>query len=90
MPVSSGWYAEVSAESIGRLAETIAGMERGKRAEQSEYLAEHLRDDLSIEGVREVLAASAAYLKQRPDADAEAKLERIDWDRDERSCPSVT
>jgi glycosyltransferase involved in cell wall biosynthesis len=69
-------------ESIGRLAEMIAGMERGKRAEQSEYLAQHLRDDLSIERVREVLAASAAYLKQRPDADAEAKLERIDWDRD--------
>jgi glycosyltransferase involved in cell wall biosynthesis len=70
-------------ESIGRLAETIAGMERGKRAEQSESLAQHLRDDLSIEEVREILAASGAYLKQRPDADAEAKLDRIDWDHDE-------
>jgi glycosyltransferase involved in cell wall biosynthesis len=67
-------------ESIARLAETIAGMERGKRPDQSEYLAHHLREDLSVEEVRQLLAASADYPKQRPDADAEAKLERIDWD----------
>jgi glycosyltransferase involved in cell wall biosynthesis len=68
-------------ESIGRLGATIAGMERGKLAGQSEYLAQHLHDGLSKEEVRELLVASADYLKPAPDADAEAKLQRIDWDR---------
>lgn len=68
-------------ESIGRLGATIAGMERGKRAGQSEYLAQHLHDGLSKDEVRELLVASADYLKLAPDEDAEAKLQRIDWDR---------
>ncbi len=68
-------------ESIGRLGATIAGLERGKRTDQSEYLARQLHDGLSKEEVRELLVASADYLKLAPDADAEAKLQRIDWDR---------
>jgi glycosyltransferase involved in cell wall biosynthesis len=67
-------------ESIGRLGAAIAGMERGKRASQPEYLAQHLHDGLSKEEVRDLLVASADYLKLAPDADAEAKLQRIDWD----------
>ncbi|MEJ2375733.1 MAG: glycosyltransferase [Pseudolabrys sp.] len=69
-------------ESIGRLGATIAGMERGKRAGQSEYLAQHLRDGLSKEEVRELLVASADYLTLAPDEDTEAKLQWIDWGRD--------
>ncbi len=68
-------------ESIGRLGAAVAGMERGKRTGQSEYLAQRLHDGLSKEGVRELLVASADYPKLAPDADAEAKLQRIDWDR---------
>jgi len=68
-------------ESIGRLGATIAGMRRGKRAGQSQYLAKHLHDGLSKDEVRELLVASADYLKLAPDEDAEAKLQQIDWDR---------
>lgn len=70
-------------ESVARLAEAIAGGERGKRVEQTEDLARGLRDDLSIEEARDLLAASADYPKQRPDADVEAALARIDWERDD-------
>lgn len=68
-------------ESIDQLGATIAGMERGKRPSQTEYLSQHLHDGLSKEQVRELLVASADYLKPAPDADAEAKLQRIDWAR---------
>jgi glycosyltransferase involved in cell wall biosynthesis len=56
-------------------------MKHGKRAGQSEYLAQHLHDGLSKDEVRELLVTSGDYLKLAPDEDAEAKLQRIDWDR---------
>jgi glycosyltransferase involved in cell wall biosynthesis len=68
-------------ESIARLTQTIAGIERGKRPEQSDHLAKQLRDDLSPNQLRELLETSADYLKQRPDAALEFKLEGIDWKR---------
>jgi glycosyltransferase involved in cell wall biosynthesis len=68
--------------SIDRLRHEIATLPRGKTPEQAEDLMRLLYDDVTSEEMQEVFASTSGYPKRRPDFDAEAKLDRIDWSRD--------
>lgn len=70
-------------ESIARLKEKVRGLERGKTPEHTHAMTERLQSDLSLQEVQPLLAESADYPSRRPDADLEAKLDRIDWASDE-------
>jgi glycosyltransferase involved in cell wall biosynthesis len=70
-------------ENSGDLLRSVEGTARGKQSAQSRTLRERLSGRLGLPGLREVLAGSADYDPKRPDADLEAKLQAVDWERED-------
>lgn len=70
-------------ESITRLKETIEGTERGKNGAMTGQLFEALHDDISRESLQDLLRTTSDYLKQRPDADLEEKIDQVDWENED-------
>src|SRR5690606_1501553 len=68
------------AERIEHLARLIADEPRGRTAAQQAALRDGLRGDLDLDELRALLHAGTGYTSSAPDADAEAKLRRVDWD----------
>lgn len=69
-------------ETIGRLAESLDGVPRGREpAAAAEALATiHAR--MPLPEMQAAFAAAHGYDDKAPDADVEAKLALVDWDRD--------
>jgi glycosyltransferase involved in cell wall biosynthesis len=74
---------EARRENVAGLLQSVADVPRGKSAEQSRLLRERLEGDLALAELRARLAATGDYDAKRPDADLEAKLAAVDWEREE-------
>lgn len=70
-------------ENIAGLLQSISAMPRGKTAEQRRTLRESLSGDLTQAELRERLSRASEYDAKRPDADLEAKLAAVEWEREE-------
>ncbi|CAN5547454.1 hypothetical protein BH24GEM3_BH24GEM3_27040 [soil metagenome] len=70
-------------ENIAGLLQSISAMPRGKTAEQTRALRESLSGDLTQAELRERLSRASEYDAKRPDADLEAKLAAVEWEREE-------
>ncbi len=70
-------------ENVAALLGSLSEKPRGKTAAQSRALQEGLSGGLVLAELRELLAASSDYDPKRPDADLEAKLAAVDWEREE-------
>ncbi len=70
-------------KNIDSLASSLAGMPRGKTVAQSQAL-----EDIVVSGalgrneLRSAISDNARYDGKSPDADVEAKLHSVDWNRD--------
>ncbi|HEX2205264.1 MAG TPA: glycosyltransferase [Longimicrobium sp.] len=64
------------------LAASLAGLPRGRTAEQTDAMLAGLRGDAAGAALDEALAAGRAFASKAPDADLEAKLAAVDWERD--------
>jgi glycosyltransferase involved in cell wall biosynthesis len=69
-------------QNIDGLLASVAEMPRGKTAEQTRALSTGLSGDLTLAELRQRLAA-AEYDAKSPDADLEAKLGAVEWEREE-------
>jgi glycosyltransferase involved in cell wall biosynthesis len=69
--------------TLAKMAQSLAGMKRGKSAAQSQTLRGRLRGDLRPEEMREIFASQeGSYEAKAPDMDVEAKLDAIAWERE--------
>ena len=75
-------------ERIERLRETLAGMQRGRTPEQHQRMVDVLDEQIGqAEAVdrgelERALAAGRGYEGKLPDADAEARLDAVPWERE--------
>ena len=65
-----------------QLRESLAGLPRGRTPAQTEALLGALRGDLAGPALDEALAAGRGYTSKVPDAELEARLDEVDWERD--------
>jgi glycosyltransferase involved in cell wall biosynthesis len=70
------------AASIKGLDAALVGVARGKTAAMSQGMLAKLSGDMSLEQLLEAIRGASDYNAKQTDADAEAKLAKIDWDRD--------
>ncbi len=68
--------------SIARLKATVAGTPRAKTPERSEAMLSRLRDDLAFDELKALVEQAGDYPPRQPDADLEAKLDDVDWERE--------
>jgi glycosyltransferase involved in cell wall biosynthesis len=68
--------------TIRKLAETLRGESRGRNPDQTETLRAAVRQSVSHDSLRGVIAESRRYDPKLPDADVERKLDAIDWEAD--------
>jgi glycosyltransferase involved in cell wall biosynthesis len=73
---------EARAANIERLVAALAGVPRGRGAEQGERLLEQLKGEMTNDELIQALAAGRGYDDKAPDADLEAKLAAVDWAHD--------
>jgi glycosyltransferase involved in cell wall biosynthesis len=69
----------------GRIAElrgALAGLPRGRTPEQTAAMLGRLRGGLNGPGLEAALATARGFDSKTPDADLEARLDAVDWDRD--------
>jgi glycosyltransferase involved in cell wall biosynthesis len=59
---------------------SLEGLERGRSAEQTEAMLAHLKGDLTLPALEEVLAMGRGFTSKVPDEDLEAKLSTIKWE----------
>lgn len=59
---------------------SLEGLERGRSAGQTEEMLAHLKGDLTLPALEEVLAIGRGFTSKVPDEDLEAKLGTINWD----------
>jgi glycosyltransferase involved in cell wall biosynthesis len=64
---------------IARLAEKVAGTERGKSRKQTELMLSQLSASMDREKMRQAFIESAHYNPKLPDEDLEKKLGSVDW-----------
>jgi glycosyltransferase involved in cell wall biosynthesis len=65
-----------------QLRESLAGLARGRTPAQLDAMLAALRGDLTGAALDEALAAGRGYVAKQPDAELEAKLDSVDWERD--------
>ncbi|HEV2131957.1 MAG TPA: glycosyltransferase, partial [Longimicrobiaceae bacterium] len=70
-------------ENIASLLNSISGVPRGRSSEQERTLREGLSGDLTQAELRELFAATSDYDPKRPDADLQAKLGSVEWERED-------
>jgi glycosyltransferase involved in cell wall biosynthesis len=70
-------------ENVAGLLRSVAEVPRGRTAEQTRALRSGLSGDLTLAELRERLAAAAEFDGKRPDADLQAKLGAVEWEREE-------
>jgi glycosyltransferase involved in cell wall biosynthesis len=84
--VDTSLFEPVSPEhrrgKVLQLVAALEGVERGKRPEQTRTLRHRLGDEISEQALQKALVQSSDYTAKHADADCEAKLERVDWERD--------
>ena len=67
--------------TLAKMAASLQGVKRGKRAAQSESMRARLRGDMQPEEMRALFAAEdGAYEAKAPDAEVEARLEAVGWE----------
>lgn len=66
---------------IAKLREALAGLPRGRTPAQTEAMLGRLRGDLDRAGLEEALAIGRGFDSKSPDAELEARLDAVDWDR---------
>lgn len=69
--------------SIEQLKDDLAGAPRGKSPDLHRVSVDDLADDLSLDAVQNLLRGAGDYPPKAPDIDLEAKLDTVDWERDE-------
>jgi glycosyltransferase involved in cell wall biosynthesis len=65
-----------------RFVESLAGLPRGRTAEQTEAMVAGLRGSTAGAALDEALAVGRGFTSKVPDADLEAKLAAVDWEGD--------
>jgi glycosyltransferase involved in cell wall biosynthesis len=65
-----------------QLRGSLEGLPRGRTPAQTGALLGALRGDLSGAALDEALAAGHGYTAKMPDAELEARLDQVDWERD--------
>ena len=73
---------EARPASIARLAAALEGVPRGRTPAQTEAMLGRLRGDLDEAELTRAMDAARGYDNKAPDADLEAKLAAVRWDRD--------
>jgi glycosyltransferase involved in cell wall biosynthesis len=68
--------------NVARLAEALAGMERGRVPAQEAEMLGQLRGGMSMDELRAVFADAQRYEGKTPDEGLEARLDAVDWTRD--------
>ena len=67
---------------IASLTSSVAGMERGRTASQTQQLRASLRPGLDASSLSTLLDRVRSYDNKTPDADVEDRLAAIDWEND--------
>lgn len=67
---------------INELREALADLPRGRAPARTEAMLDRLRGDLDRVQLEEALALGRGFDSKSPDADLEATLGAVDWDRD--------
>ncbi len=65
-----------------QLRESLSGLARGRTPAQTEAMLAALRGELTGAALDEALAAGRGYVAKVPDAELEARLDTVDWERD--------
>lgn len=66
-------------ENVALFTSRIAASERGRTAEQQRVLSEGVTSDLSRDDAIRLIESNNQYAHRKPDAGAEAALDRVDW-----------
>ena len=69
-------------ETIHRLAESLRDVPRGREPAAAEAALAGIHASMPLPEMQAAFAAAHRYDDKKPDADLEAKLARVDWDRD--------
>ena len=69
-------------ESVDRLADALAGVERGRQARNADMVEAAVDPALDHDGFRKRLEPALDYDTGHPDADLEERLRAIDWGRE--------
>ena len=69
-------------ERVEQLAAALAGVERGRRPEHAAAVEQAVDPALDHDGFRRRLEPALDYDTGRPDADIEARLRQVDWERE--------
>ena len=69
--------------NIDLLKRDLAGSPRGKAPNAQHLLSSRLSDDMTLGELLDVLRETGDYAPKLPDVDLEAKLDLVDWKRDE-------
>ncbi|HEX5726471.1 MAG TPA: glycosyltransferase [Longimicrobiaceae bacterium] len=67
---------------IAELCGALAGLPRGRTPAQTEAMLGRLRGGMDRPALEEALAAARGFASKSPDAELEARLGAVDWDRD--------
>lgn len=73
---------EARSEPVARLIESLAGQPRGRTPEQTQRLRDGLETGMDERALLELFDEVREYDGKCPDADVEAKLAAVDWERE--------